>query len=290
MPACLEIACFSPKALLVAARAGAQRLEYCASYAEGGITPVLGTLSPIRRLIHCPVRVMIRCRPGGFVFTSGEIMEMRHQLRRWADEGVDGWVGGCLTPDGMPDTGAMLSIAQSAPTLPFTFHRAFDRCLDPISALHQLKSLGCSQLLSSGNPAGGAAEGIDQLLLYLQQLNGDAPPRQGADGLYQADADAHNQKDGLEKSTELARQSLREIPQHTQTTRATKTDVQENRQSMRLMVGGGIRRANIKYLFEQLGGAVDYHSAAVTQAMRQSPSTEPQIDPEEINILLNILK
>ncbi|MFZ9938748.1 MAG: copper homeostasis protein CutC [Bacteroidia bacterium] len=173
MSACLEIACFSAEALLIAAKAGAHRLEYCASYAEGGVTPISGTLLPIRQQIACPVRVMIRCRGGGFVYSHGELLDMRQQLRRWADEGVDGWVVGCLTPDRLPDADAILSIAQAAPSLPFTFHRAFDHCSDPISALHQLLALGCSHLLSSGTPTGGALDGIEKLIIYAKHLNGE---------------------------------------------------------------------------------------------------------------------
>lgn len=171
MPACLEIACFSPHALLLAAQAGAHRLEYCASYAEGGVTPKQGTFLPLRKHIHCPVRVMIRCRGGEFLYSPSEIHEMRHQLRRWADEGIDGWVGGCLTPDKMPDCEAMLSIAQVAPSIPFTFHRAFDQCTEPLLALRQLQELGCSHLLSSGTPTGGAWDGIERLGSYVKHLN-----------------------------------------------------------------------------------------------------------------------
>ena len=173
MPARLEIACFSPEALLLAAKAGAHRIEYCASYAEGGVTPVLGTLLSVRKHINCPVRVMIRCRGGGFVYTPGERMEMRQQLRRWADEGIDGWVGGCLTRDALPDADALFSIAQAAPSLPFTFHRAFDLCTDPNSALQQLQLLGCNCLLSSGTPSGGAVDGINNLMSYVEQLKSE---------------------------------------------------------------------------------------------------------------------
>lgn len=238
MPARLEIACFSPEALLVAAKAGAHRLEYCASYAEGGVTPVLGTLLPLRKHIPCPVRVMIRCRGGGFVYTTGELMEMRQQLRRWADEGVDGWVSGCLSPDAMPDADALLSIAQAAPSLPFTFHRAFDLCTDPNSALQQLQLLGCNCLLSSGTPSGGAVDGINNLMSYVEQL----------------------------KSEEGGRGRLQ------------------------LMVGGGIRRENISVLFDQLGDAVDYHSAAWVGNRSRSPLAEPLPDSDEIQIMKYLLK
>jgi copper homeostasis protein len=260
MPACLEIACFSPDALLLAAKAGAHRLEYCASYAEGGVTPISGTLLPLRKHIPCPVRVMIRCRGGGFVYSFGELSEMRQQLRRWADEGIDGWVGGCLTPDKMPDCEAMLSIAQAAPSLPFTFHRAFDQCLDPISALQQLQSLGCSHLLSSGTPTAGAWDGIEKLIIYIGQLK-------------RADLNPKNSLASEHLNTHESNQSI------------------DNRgPRLRLILGGGIRRDNIRALFDQFGDAVHYHSAAVSAGVNRCPSTDPLPDQEEIQYLLRSLK
>ena len=162
----LEIACFSPEALLVAAKAGAHRLEYCSSYANGGCSPHPGSLEPIRPLLPCPVRVMIRCRGGDFVYTGGELLAMRNQLRCWADEGADGWVAGCLTPSGMPDVEGILSIQQGAPGLPLTFHRAFDRCTDPLTALDMLINMGCTHLLTAGIHPGGASEGTDCIRQY----------------------------------------------------------------------------------------------------------------------------
>jgi len=283
MPVCLEIACFTPDALLIATGAGAHRLEFCASYAEGGVTPVSGTLSPLRGLIPCPVRVMIRCRGGGFVYTPGELIEMRQQLRRWADEGVDGWVGGCLTPDGMPDCAAMLSIAQAAPSLPFTFHRAFDQCTDSMAALDLLMALGCSHLLSSGIQTRGAAEGIVQLLKYIKHIGRDAIP---SGAIIFASSQSEQQLEPPDAVCAASTEARQKLGHPYSSTVATP----QIGPRLKLMVGGGIRRENLDGLFGQLGDAVDYHSAAVVGGSTHSTSPDPQPDPEEIRLMLNLLK
>jgi copper homeostasis protein len=45
----LEIACFSPASAIAAAKAGADRIELCADYAAGGVTPSLSALQGVRK-------------------------------------------------------------------------------------------------------------------------------------------------------------------------------------------------------------------------------------------------
>lgn len=57
----LEIACFDSASALTAQKAGADRIEFCANYRAGGITPDFDALNAIRKQIDIPVYVMTRC-------------------------------------------------------------------------------------------------------------------------------------------------------------------------------------------------------------------------------------
>jgi copper homeostasis protein len=52
--------------------------------------------------------------------------------------------------------------------LPLTFHRAFDRCADPLDALERLIELGFSRVLSSGG-ASSAWEGRARLAQLVER-------------------------------------------------------------------------------------------------------------------------
>jgi len=73
---------------------------------------------------------------------------------------------GLLNVDGTVDLSRMSELIDAAYPLEVTFHRAFDRCLDPAAALEQLVGLGCERILTSGQQP-TAPEGI-QLIASLQ--------------------------------------------------------------------------------------------------------------------------
>ena len=84
---------------------------------------------------------------------------------------ADGFVSGALTAEGDIDIAATDLLVRAAKGKPFTFHRAFDRCQQPLVALEQLIVLGCSRILTSGQ-APTAVEGIS-LLRQLCDLADD---------------------------------------------------------------------------------------------------------------------
>ena len=71
MSTLLEIACFTPADAVVAARVGANRIEFCKNYDVGGLTPSMEDLELVKELADVPVFVMIRERGGSFVFSEG---------------------------------------------------------------------------------------------------------------------------------------------------------------------------------------------------------------------------
>jgi copper homeostasis protein len=161
----LEIACFSPQALLQAAGSAADRLEYCAHYAHGGISPPVQGFDLLRKKATQPIFVMIRCRAGDFVYSNAEVKRMQQQIRDFQSAGADGFVFGTLLPHDRLDQFALEKLAQAADEHPWTFHRAFDQLQEPEKALQTLLEAGCSNLLTSGCPT-TALHGIPQLRQY----------------------------------------------------------------------------------------------------------------------------
>ena len=84
--------------------------------------------------------------------------------------GVDGVVFGCLTPEGDIDVERNAKLMAHVGNMAATFHRAFDRCRNPLDALDQLEELGFNRVLTSGQQK-TAEKGIP-LLYKLQKKAG----------------------------------------------------------------------------------------------------------------------
>ncbi|GAB4143126.1 MAG: copper homeostasis protein CutC [Bacteroidia bacterium] len=158
----LEIAAFSAEAAIIAAEAGADRIELCSAYEAGGLTPTAGTLKFVKAHTQIPVYVMIRPRGGDFCYTDDEIAIMIHDIHELKNCGADGFVAGALTGDGHVHVQQVEQLLHAASPLPFTFHRAFDVCVDQMAALEKLKAIGVQRILSSGGKR-SAFEGMQQL-------------------------------------------------------------------------------------------------------------------------------
>lgn len=147
----LEVACFSPDSARVAVNAGADRIEFCHDYNAGGITPSLEDFSTLRAITRIPIYVMIRPRSGDFIYNASEIAQMENSIVRFKEMGADGFVFGILTQEMAIDVPACKRLIEKTDKLPCTFHRAFDRCSDPIQATKDIISCGFKNILTSGN-------------------------------------------------------------------------------------------------------------------------------------------
>ena len=146
-------------------------MELCAGIPEGGTTPSYGMIRSARESISIALNVIIRPRGGDFLYSEEELQEMLYDIRTAKELGADGLVFGCLTPEGKVDMEAMKPLMEAAGETPVTFHRAFDHSADPLQALEDIISLGCSRILTSGcRPT--ALEGAD-LLTELVKKAGD---------------------------------------------------------------------------------------------------------------------
>ncbi|MDO4243075.1 MAG: copper homeostasis protein CutC [Actinomyces sp.] len=191
----------------LSARAGADRAELCDNLAVGGTTPSIGTVEAAifaaaeevahRRAVTGPrwaerpegapfgLRVMIRPRGGGFIFTSDERRSMIADVRRIAalsremseytrpqrlgrhgralPPAVDlGFVMGALTEDRTVDRGLLRLLIDTADGAPVTFHRAIDTCRDLVEAYGDLGGIGVDYVLTAGG-APTAAQGAEIL-------------------------------------------------------------------------------------------------------------------------------
>lgn len=173
----LEICLDDPDGAVVAEDAGADRLELCAALGEGGITPSLGTvavvLASVRRV---GVQVLVRQRPGNFVYRRAEVDAMVADIRairtlpRPAGVAL-GFVVGALEPDGTIDRTATARLVEAADGVPVTFHKAFDQCPDLVAALDELIALGVVRVLTSGGEATALA-GADRLGELVRHADG----------------------------------------------------------------------------------------------------------------------
>lgn len=162
MPPQLEIACFSLESAILAAKAGADRLELCANLEEGGTTPDSEMVKGARQKISIPIFLMIRPRGGNFVYSNTEFEQMKTEISVFKSLNADGFGFGILDGNNEIDIKRNSELVELASPLPCTFHRAFDKVSDYKKSLEQVISCGFKTILTSGL-ANSALEGMDTL-------------------------------------------------------------------------------------------------------------------------------
>lgn len=148
--------------------AGAHRIELCQELTVGGLTPSYGLLKEVLEKLHIETFVLIRPRSGDFFYTEEEFEIMKQDLIQYKKMGCHGIVSGVLLENGNVDLERTKELVELSSPLPFTFHRAFDCTPDSLSALRDLKSLGVTRILTSGQRP-SAEKGLE-LLKQLKLL------------------------------------------------------------------------------------------------------------------------
>jgi len=166
----LEICVFNTATAVAAEQAGADRIELCENYANGGTTPSYGYLKTVREKIGIPVFPMIRPRGGDYFHTQDEIDIIRKDILLCKELGFDGVVFGLLNQDGTIDQENTARLVEAAYPLDVTFHRAFDRCKNPLEALETLIQCGCTRVLTSGQYP-KVTEGLALVKTLVEQSN-----------------------------------------------------------------------------------------------------------------------
>lgn len=179
----LEICCSDIDSAGEAISGCADRIELCSALEAGGVTPSAGLIEQVlwksrRCLEPVPVNILIRPRPGDFLYSDKELIQCVQDTAYAVGAQVDGIVFGALTADGEVDEYAcekvMDAIRQSVSgtqKVTTTFHRAFDLCRDPFEALEVIIKLGFDRILTSGQAA-KAEDGV-ALLAELQRRAGE---------------------------------------------------------------------------------------------------------------------
>jgi copper homeostasis protein len=166
---------------LAAQEGGADRIELCAGLAVGGLTPPSHAMTEVVCALDIPVHVLIRPRPGSFVFSTGEFDAMRQQIDAVKRAGASGIATGILLPNGCVDIDRTRALIDQARPMDVTFHRAFDEAVDLSQALEDVIESGADSLLTSGgapNVLAGAAA-----IRALAEQAGDRIPLIAGGGL-----------------------------------------------------------------------------------------------------------
>lgn len=158
----LEIACFNKESAVIAAKAGADRIEFCADFHLGGTTPDLEDFQSLKKEIDVPIYVMIRPRGGNFFYSDEGFSLMKHQLQNFYNAGADGFVFGILDQNNEVNEEQCKELVQFAKGKPCTFHRAFDRTKNLEKSLEKLINCGFSTVLTSGGKS-NVEEGKEML-------------------------------------------------------------------------------------------------------------------------------
>jgi copper homeostasis protein len=122
-----------------AAVGGADRLEVVRDIGLGGLTPSASLVRAIAAETSLPLRVMVR-ENAGYGTDTHELVAMGRAAAGFAEIGIDGMVVG-FARDGALLLDELREVLDAAPTLPATFHRAFDSLRDPLRAIAALSEI-----------------------------------------------------------------------------------------------------------------------------------------------------
>ena len=164
----LEVCAFNIQSCMVAAQAGAGRIELCVDPLQGGTTPSYGLIQYVLEHVAIPAYPMIRPRGGNFVYDSDEVAIMKKDILLCRELGCPGIATGIQLPDGRIDTENLKRFVEWAYPMAVTCHKVFDATPDAFEALEALIAAGYSRILTSGLHK-TAVEGMELLSKLVAQ-------------------------------------------------------------------------------------------------------------------------
>lgn len=170
----LEVCVDSYASAMAAIQGGADRLELCGALSVGGLTPSAALLRQIRLVSDIQVRCLMRPRAGDFLYTKEEISQMVWEMEALKAAGTNGFVIGCLAPEGVLDEIAMAPLLKAAQGFGLTLHRCIDVSRNLGETYKKAAGLGFDTVLTSGG-AGKCLDGLDtigKLLTLREEIGG----------------------------------------------------------------------------------------------------------------------
>ena len=164
LEACLE----TPEEAHSAFLNGAHRVELCRNLESGGLSPSRETVRRYLEICELPLKVLVRPRPGNFVYSEKELTSMETEIDLLNKLPITGIVLGVLQDDRSINLEAVQRLSERADPLTVTFHKAIDETRDP---LQEMKKLSRIQNIQSILSSGGAqnAETEAKMLKTMQQ-------------------------------------------------------------------------------------------------------------------------
>ena len=162
---CFEVCASTLTDVALALEAGADRVELCAAWSMGGLTPsVVAVQSAVA--MGMPTRALIRPREGHFVHAPSERIWSVEEAKLMLDCGADRVVVGGLNEEGSLDEAYLEAMCEGVGSESLVWHRAIDVSATPDADLELLLRAGVTSGLTSGGAA-RAIEGIDQIARWV---------------------------------------------------------------------------------------------------------------------------
>lgn len=156
----------------LAQKKGANRIELCDDLANDGLTPRFRLLKRCCTELDIPVMAMARPRAGNFVYSDGELVQMKIAINLAKEAGAAGVVLGLLTPNNEIDEVHTRMLAEYAHPLPVTFHKAIDEMINPVDGVKVLKTIpNITRILTSGGKP-TALEGQETIRKMIAEAEG----------------------------------------------------------------------------------------------------------------------
>lgn len=129
---------------------GANRIELCTHLEVGGITPCKEEIIKTKKILHIPIRILIRPRAGNYIYSENELLQMIADIQFCKTIGCEGVVIGALHKDGSINKEQTKQLVKAAKPMHLTFHRAFDEGNNLQQNLEDVIACYCDTLLTSG--------------------------------------------------------------------------------------------------------------------------------------------
>lgn len=158
----LVVTCLHAADARAAEAGGADGIYLVGSRERGGTAPEPALVGEVRRAVTCDLRPLVKLRDG-FGTDGGEATRLKGLISSYRASGADGLVLGFLNGHSEVDL-EVLGELLAGGDWPWTFHRAFDSCLEPDRAWRTVLTLPRLDTVATAGSARDVEHGLDELL------------------------------------------------------------------------------------------------------------------------------